>query len=899
MPDSDEKGSRYEFAGEIARGGMGAILVAYDRLLMRNVAIKLLLTKHSDNPRIVARFVAESQVAAQLQHPGVVPVYDTGTIGPRPFLAMKLVSGKTLGRVLDERSDPSDSREELLLHFEKVCEAVSFAHSRGVVHRDLKPGNIMIGPYGEVQVMDWGLAKILAPGRGTFEECRDHPASPGTDVGNTDSELSDRHAGHLGSTGDTAAGDVMGTPAYMPPEQWIGDAHLVTERADVFSLGAILCEIITGTPPFDRDHVTENGRREDLCAARQRIGESDIGNILRALCLACLDPVPHLRPKDAGELLQAVAQHRTSRQEDMRKMAIETQQLRVASQERRKRTRLLAVFAISLLALIAVVSVGWDMFSRRREQKVIEVESLLSSLEYDTAEAEHASLAELPTWIDRAQLSVRRIQELTPDANTPSHTQLKALTGRLEKVTRVASLIPAIEDVRNERDSSVRRKSTDGMYRRVFDAAGVDIDSGNFADAAASLAKTRESNDVIEALVEWALLRRQLVSGQIDSSWIRVLDLANALDHDPWRVKVRDTLRNGDSREISRQLGLIASDPEFREQAAITTVLAAKLLLEFGQGERARQLLVNAWVSHPDDYWTNHLLGNLSVASPGGGRTRDPESLRYLTVAVALRPSRWYSHFHLARRFQETGRTADAIVEYRRTLRLDNQRALVYSQMGNALRENRELAAANESIDTALKLDSECAVTHYYKALCLVEQGLRNESVNSFRRSLELDWVDARVHYQFGDALQVLKRYEEALIEFDQVMQLEPKNVAAQNKIAVVLYALNRVDEAWRANEATIKLDPKHQSAYLNRGVIELSWRDFNAALSSFDTAIALNDTKASAHLHRGEALQGLGRIEDAIAAIQLGLQLKPEPVHINRFEKMLQELRSGMVDQE
>ena len=170
MPSKEETGDRYQLSGEIARGGMGAVLRGRDVDLGRDLAVKVLLEKYANRPDVARRFIEEAQIGGQLQHPGVVPVYDIGRFGDRPFFTMKLVKGQTLSAILGERTDPAADRPRLLGIALQVAQAIAYAHAKGVIHRDLKPANIMVGAFGEVQVMDWGLAKVLAEGGVADEE---------------------------------------------------------------------------------------------------------------------------------------------------------------------------------------------------------------------------------------------------------------------------------------------------------------------------------------------------------------------------------------------------------------------------------------------------------------------------------------------------------------------------------------------------------------------------------------------------------------------------------------------------------------------------------------------------------------------------------------------------------
>ncbi len=262
MPAPVHRGDRYQLLGEIARGGMGAVLKGRDPDLGRDLAIKVLLEKHRDHPELVRRFVEEAQIGGQLQHPGIVPVYELGRFGDhRPYFAMKLVEGRTLATVLAVREDTAYDLPRLLDIFEQICQTMAYAHARGVIHRDLKPSNVMVGHFGEVQVMDWGLAKVLSQ-RGVA----DAPSAPAV------RESALIWIGRNGTdAGISTAGSVLGTPAYMAPEQARGDLDRVDERADVFGLGAMLCEILTGRPPFVADRCRRAQAPGGPCGVERRL----------------------------------------------------------------------------------------------------------------------------------------------------------------------------------------------------------------------------------------------------------------------------------------------------------------------------------------------------------------------------------------------------------------------------------------------------------------------------------------------------------------------------------------------------------------------------------------------------------------------------------------------------
>jgi eukaryotic-like serine/threonine-protein kinase len=231
----DFSGTKYTVVKELARGGMGTVYLAEDTELNRQVAIKVLSTPEISDD-LHRRMIREAQIIAQLEHPGIVPVHDVGVLPDgRVFYAMKFVRGVRL----DEYAANTNATRERLRKFQAVCDAVAFAHAHGVIHRDLKPQNIMIGSFGEVLVLDWGVAKILRDDRETVGSEADTLMLPGTDQPKPNTIT------------DTSQGTVIGTRQYMSPEQARGEIDRLDERSDIYSLGAVFYFLLTDQAPGD------------------------------------------------------------------------------------------------------------------------------------------------------------------------------------------------------------------------------------------------------------------------------------------------------------------------------------------------------------------------------------------------------------------------------------------------------------------------------------------------------------------------------------------------------------------------------------------------------------------------------------------------------------------------
>lgn len=551
MPAHDGQIGRYQLVGEIARGGMGAVLRGRDTDLGRDLAIKVLLDIHADRPEVIQRFIEEAQISGQLQHPGIAPVYELGQFADkRPFFSMKLVKGKTLSALLSDRAKPKRAAEadaaessppqdlaRFLGIFEQVCQTLAYAHSRGVIHRDLKPSNIMVGTFGEVQVMDWGLAKVLSAG-GVADEKK---AKKTLDDLSAIRTVRTAQAETPGFGSETHAGSVLGTPAYMAPEQALGEVDRLDERADVFGLGAILCEILTGRPPYVADSGPEVYRmavRANLDDAYRRLDACGADSELISLTKQCLSSEPIERARDAGVLASQLAEYFESVQTRLAAAERAAVEAKARVIEERKRRTVTMALAGSILLTGMLVAGGWAVISHQHtvhERDIVQRQSRLAQQINDALSEAHLLRAKVDTAdlsdigpLVQAQQAVSRAEALAATATVDPEllNRIRSLKQDLAIESKDRGVVALLEQARAERVELNRRTRTAPVdpvadaYRNAFAEFGIEVGRGT-PNAAANLIRQRRAavrDSLIAAIDDWILLAPRGVGVRIDSS---------------------------------------------------------------------------------------------------------------------------------------------------------------------------------------------------------------------------------------------------------------------------------------------------------------------------------------------------------------------------------------------
>jgi len=735
--------------GEIARGGVGVVLLARDTALGRDLAVKVLKENHRDRPEMVRRFVDEARIAGQLQHPGVVPVHGLGVLADgRPYFTMKLVKGPTLAESLAERRNPIHDLPHLLAIFLQVAHTIAYAHARGVIHLDLKPSNIMLGKYGEVRVMDWGLARVLTR------------RADGTSGG----KLVD-----LGARADASEseakpnGRFMGTPGYMAPEQFLADPDRLDERTDVFALGAILCETLTGRPIYDGgtlDLVRHQAAHADLARALEALQTCGVDEGLIALARDCLAPDRDARPRDAGTVAARLTAHLEGVQERLRAAELARVDAQARASEARKRQRLTALLAALVLTLAALGVNSYASWLQRRQTREKTAAVVLREVEVLGDEAAADPAGDPARW-SAAQAVLRRAGLLLADASPETRRQLSALEAQVQRGLRRAGanrrLLDHLEVARYGADEG-DLKAADAQFEAAFREAGLDVADDSAAVGRDLVKQPRDVKDMIIAALDcWAIVRRERAAKghKHVAPWQRPLAAARAADPDPWRNGLRAALESEDHQALSQ----LARTDDIESRPAPSLWLMGRLLMWSGQTQQATSFLTRAWRMYPQDFWINLDLSLALMLDPW----QPDVALIYATSAVALRPESAVAHLRLGWIHQVFANKVDAEAEYR----------------------------------TALRLWPDYGRAHARLAGLLFFRSRRDEAALEYRLAIKLMPDEAEpLWVGLGDSLMRLHRLEDAAVELEEAARRYPLSCAVWLQAGRLRLALRDVLKA-------------------------------------------------------------------------------------------------------
>lgn len=838
---------KFKLLKELGRGGMGRVYQAYDTALGRVVALKMLIFEDPDDQR---RFLQEAHIAAKLNHPGIVQVYEVGEHDGRHYIAMQFVDGASLDRA---KLDPRQALEAI----RDAALALHYAHQLGVVHRDIKPGNILVSKDGRALVADFGLAKFAGA--------------------------------------KSATGNILGTPQFMAPEQARGQNRMVDALTDVYALGATLYAVLTGQPPFTTHE-----------------GESAV-HLLERVVTHDPPPMRKLNPKlpDEVEIIVAKAMEKDRERrypsaknfaEDLdRHLKGEPIMARPASTLYRIRKKLWkrkGIVIAATLGIAACCGVAALLVPRLREERAAKEQT-----EAKLAEQQERSqaLQELATlW---TQVALEK-QGLHIAANDPKRV-LDRLRAAIDRVSKYIARHP-------DQPQGYYIRARAWLYLNDLEAAERDLQKAlslndAFSPGHALMARVKmdqwlsrlyrqdgrapERKGKTDPLLKAAQEHLARGGGELER-WGLVRTREEQVTETLLRVRVAGFVENDFTKAYEILAAAIEKDPSeeyFHEYAS-------------GRSDPKDRVKWNTRALEHMPHYARALLHRGQALSQLGEQTA---AIADLTRAIELNPrdplayeTRGNAHVH-KQNFQE------ALKDYTRAIELEPADPVLYSNRGIARAYSGDLKGALEDYARALELDPQCAFAYYCRACAYHNNGEPARAMKDYDKAIELDPNMADAYNNRGNARRQVGDPEGAIDDLTRAIQLDPKNPKPYSNRGLAREDLRDIAGALADYDAALKVDPEYVPALNNRASLRTVSGDFEGALQDYDAAIKIRSQMPEPYAGRGWVHESLARVKPSQAAKHLraaeqdylkALELAPQHwAHRSYVETQLQNVRSRL----
>ncbi len=927
----------YERGTSLARGGMGEIFLATDRYLKRELVMKLMLPGAQRDPVRVHRFVEEAQVTGQLEHPNIVPVHDLGvTAEGHLYFTMKRIQGDALSKIIDEikAGTPRYARQYSLVVrlqlFRSICNALAFAHNKGVIHRDLKPENIMIGEFGEVYVMDWGLAKVQQ--------------ADGDVEGAAASRVTSARAGSSSEVVHTAAGQVFGTPKYMAPEQARGENDRIDHRSDIYSAGAILYELLALRPPIESGSVFEimiKVGEGDFVAPGDEEDDPDVPVELQAIVLKAMANDRAERYQSIGELVLDIDAYLGGRSVS----AHQDSPVVVLVKWAKRNKAAAAAMAAGVLALVLGI-VGMRAFSQAKVAQ--QAKGLLEQARSDRKAGR----------LREAQVAGYQALGLAPE-DQDLKVELSAIGVAIGVHQREQDRLRALEAVRSrlkaEHDAAKAQAAPTPETRRRWYAYW-----NRALNTARDLARTTDGKDKIALATQCEIARTLARQFREDENYAiaeTMIDEAEGAGLEPELIKLeRFTLAEAKSKQLKLEqkvvLEMLAElrtrvPVEARHQQILAEVLkrphphVVQVLIPkvFSANAAERRLAVEALGQIGDAKTTSPVAiqvlppadatsklaapevdpdvatlhaealrehrARWVAAPPDGGeapKATDLDALQAVTLALLASPLAYEAQEELQRLAWALGRMRDGRAAeplaikrwaggydstfWRRTAGAQalvplpaDAPAELPTPEAHARRALLRLAAgqsgpAKDDLDRALAREPTEARWLHWRALAQLALGARDLAKADATKARDRNpsagryaTTLARIHDASGQRDLALPLLERPTTDVGGAFLLKGQLLQRAKSSALALVAFS----------SAIDADPRLSLAYLGRGQLQLDAGAPQPAALDLERAIGLEPEHARAHAELGRALLELGQLDGAFAELDRAIALDPD----------------------
>jgi serine/threonine-protein kinase len=783
----------YKLLEPIGEGGMGTVWMAQQtQPVKRLVAVKL-IKAGMDSKQVIARFEAERQALALMDHPNIARVLDAGTTGSgRPYFVMDLVKGVPITRYCDEHRLTPRQRLEL---FVPVCQAVQHAHQKGIIHRDLKPSNILVAPFDGkpvVKVIDFGVAKAAGQ------------------------QLTDL-------TLVTGFGNVVGTLEYMSPEQAELNNQDIDTRSDIYSLGVLLYELLAGSPPFTRKELEKVGMVEMLRVIREQEPSKPSTKLSTAEGLPTLAANRGTEPAKLTRLVQgeldwivmkALDKDRNRRYETANGFAMDVQRYladeqvlacppsvgyRLRKFARRNKTGLVVAALVLFFFVLLGSGAGWVVRDRSaREAEAVRQQEerqakVAGAVESIFAEVDRLEKAQ--KWPEALEAARRAEAAVAGGEADPATAE------RVHQRLRDLEFIDRLERIRMERATLVAGKfnnaGADRDYARAFREYGVDVHELPVEDSVRRLrARPALAVALAAGLDDWVHNRRTLSEADT-ARWKRLVAVARGIDPEPLRDRLRAAW--GQPVAIVRDdLRRLADSIDVRAQHPATLILLWRTLMRAQHRDSALRILRDAQYLHPADFWLNyHLAFDLHLQ-------RDYEGAgRFYTMAIAIHPNSAAAHNNLGITLYLQNKFDEAISTYRKAIEVDPTYPWPYIGLGDVLRAQEKYEEAIAACHKAIQVDQKNSNAYLCLGNILHAQKKYDEAIAACRKAIELNPNDPRAHYLRRAALMDQGKLEEARAAWEQILEQGPSYHDAWYGYAELCLFLGKED-AYRRNRTAL-----------------------------------------------------------------------------------------------
>jgi tetratricopeptide (TPR) repeat protein len=776
---------------------------------------------------------------------------------------MELVKGIPITKYCDEHHLTPRQRLEL---FVPVCQAVQHAHQKGIIHRDLKPSNVLIALYDGrpvPKVIDFGVAKAAGQ------------------------SLTDR-------TLVTGFGAVVGTLEYMSPEQAETNQLDIDTRSDIYSLGVLLYELLTGSTPFSKKDLEKAGMLEMLRVIREQEPSKPSTKLSTAEGLPTLAANRGTEPAKLtklmrGELdwivMKALEKDRGRRYETANGFAMDVQRYladeavqacppsaRYRFRKFARRNKVgLAVAALVLFFLVLLGSgVGWavrDRAAREAEEaRLQKARQVKVASEVEPLLAEVQRLEKEQKWGEALIVARRAAAAVAGGEAEPSTAE------QVQQMLRDLEIVAALEKIRL---SEVYTAGAEGkatahhakLYAAAFRDFGVDVEALPPEESAARLrSRPAVAIALAAALDEWARTGRKHDPDQSKRLW----SLAAAVDPDAWRVSVRRASAAMDVESLVK----LADAPDTARQPPQSQFLLAMTLELCDRHEQALALLERASEVYPGDFWIHYQLAWLN------GKVRPARldaAMHHIVAARALRPHSAGTWSYLGVVMMRQQKLDQAVAAARRATELDPKSAGAYSTLGLVLREQKKLGEAIAACRRAIELDPKLSVAHVNLGYALHGQKKWVEAVDAYRQAIELNPKYAMAYNNLGVALRNLKKIDEAIGCYRKAIEFDPNYPGAYRNLGSTLYDQGKSDEAIAAYRSAVRIQPNYEYSddWIFALVLEAKPDE---AVETLSELVRARPAYAYAHWELGKALQRQKKLDEAIDAYRKAVALDPKP---------------------